>query len=136
MGRRADPMGADQGLAMSFGMTPRQSRCLAFIRTYVSENEGESPSYDEIASGLGLRSKNSVWRMIKALEGRGLIRRLPGYARAIEVVDPDSSLDAGTELMLRTYCSAMGLARKVVIAAALREYLRAHSIQPANGGHQ
>lgn len=123
---------------MSFGMTPRQSRCLAFIRTYATEHDGESPSYDQIAAGLGLRSKSGVWRMIEALEGRGFIRRMPGHARAIEIVDvdPDSSIDAGTELALRTYCHVTGLGRQAVVTDALREYFLAHPVPPAAGGTQ
>lgn len=136
VGGRADSLAADRrrgASPMSFGMTPRQSKCLAFIRTYVAEHEGESPSYDEIAAGLHLRSKSGVWRMIEALEARGFIRRMPGHARAIELVDvnSDSSIDAGTELALRTYCHGTGLARQAVVTDALREYFRAHPMPGA-----
>lgn len=48
--------------------------------------DGMSPTFDEIARKLNLRSKSGVTRLVDALEGRGFIRRLPNRARAIEVL--------------------------------------------------
>jgi len=52
---------------------------------------GVPPSFDEMKDALDLRSKSGIHRLIKALEERGFIRRLPNRARAIEVLRlPDS----------------------------------------------
>lgn len=120
---------------MTVGMTPQQSQCLKFIRDHVATHDGESPSYDEIAAGLNLRSKSGVWRMIEGLEQRGLVRRLPGQSRALEIIDvePGSAIDAGTELALRTYCHVTGLAKRFVVTDALREYFKAHPAQSPGG---
>jgi repressor LexA len=65
-------------------MTPRQQDCLEFVRRYVEEN-GYSPSYDELRVALGLTSKSVVYRIVNALIGRGHLRRegRPGSARAL-----------------------------------------------------
>ncbi len=70
------------------GLTRRQTKCLAFIKKYIAENNDVPPSFDEIKDGMDLRSKSGVHRVISALEERGLIRRIRNRARAIEVVDP------------------------------------------------
>lgn len=68
-------------------MTPRQKQLLEFIRAYKAEHSGVSPSILEMMIALGLHSKGGVHRLITGLEQRGLIRRLPYRARAIEIVD-------------------------------------------------
>src|SRR6185436_10181566 len=44
------------------------------------------PSFVEMKDALDLRSKSGIHRLIKALEERGFIKRLPNRARAIEVI--------------------------------------------------
>jgi SOS-response transcriptional repressor LexA len=63
------------------GLTPRQRELLA----YISERE-LCPSFDEMRRALGYASKEGVGRILRALEERGYIRRLPNRARAIEVL--------------------------------------------------
>jgi SOS-response transcriptional repressor LexA len=48
------------------------------------------PSFDEIAAGIGLKSKSGVHRLVCGLEQRGVIRRLRGKRRAIEFTAPDN----------------------------------------------
>ena len=50
---------------------------------------GRVPTYDEIKDMVGLKSKSSVQRVLNQLAAKGLIRRLPAKARAIEVVGKD-----------------------------------------------
>ena len=72
-------------------LTAKQRELLMFIRQRLDEN-GISPSFDEMREALDLKSKSGVHRLISALEERGFIRRLPNRARALEVVKlPDSS---------------------------------------------
>lgn len=63
-----------------------QNRCIAFLDSYIRRTGGVSPCYDEIARGCGLTSKSQVNRLMQSLEHSGRIRRMPGRARAIEVV--------------------------------------------------
>jgi repressor LexA len=71
-------------------LTAKQRELLMFIRERLDEN-GISPSFDEMREALDLKSKSGVHRLISALEERGFIRRLPNRARALEVVKlPDS----------------------------------------------
>lgn len=68
-------------------MTPRQSELLHFIENFMRSNR-IAPSYDEIASALGLKSRGNVHRLLLALEERVKIQRLSNHARAIRVVYP------------------------------------------------
>jgi repressor LexA len=66
-------------------LTRKQHELLMFIHERLKE-AGVPPSFDEMKDALDLRSKSGIHRLIKALEERGFIRRLPNRARAIEVV--------------------------------------------------
>ena len=73
------------------GTTHRQAELLAFIDRYQRENDGVAPSFEEMKFAVGLRAKSGVHRLLKALEERGLIRRLSYRARAIEIL-PDTGV--------------------------------------------
>ncbi|MBI3453775.1 MAG: transcriptional repressor LexA [Rhodospirillales bacterium] len=66
-------------------LTRKQYELLMFINRHLNEN-GVSPSFDEMKEALGLRSKSGIHRLITGLEERGFIHRLPHRARALEVV--------------------------------------------------
>lgn len=53
----------------------RQREVLNFVNEFI-EIKGYSPSYQEIADGLGLSSKGSVARHIETLEAQGLLQRV------------------------------------------------------------
>lgn len=67
-------------------LTRKQHELLGFIDQYIIASDGVCPSYDEMAEGMGVKSKSSIHRLVKGLEGRGFIRRIAGGKRAIEVV--------------------------------------------------
>lgn len=69
------------------GLTPRQQGCLDFIKATIAARS-YPPTYDEMAAALQLHSRSGIQRIVIGLERRGLIRRIPGRARAIEVVEP------------------------------------------------
>src|SRR5215217_7961374 len=72
-------------------LTRKQHELLMFIHERLKET-GIPPSFDEMKDALDLASKSGIHRLIKALEERGFIRRLPNRARALEVVRlPDSA---------------------------------------------
>jgi repressor LexA len=66
-------------------LTRKQHELLLFIHQRLSET-GVSPSFEEMKDALDLKSKSGVHRLIRALEERSFIRRLPNRARALEVV--------------------------------------------------
>jgi repressor LexA len=66
-------------------LTRKQHELLMFVHERLKES-GIPPSFDEMKDALDLRSKSGIHRLIKALEERGFIRRLPNRARALEVV--------------------------------------------------
>ena len=66
-------------------LTAKQRELLIFIDERLNE-DGVSPSFDEMREALDLKSKSGVHRLISALEERGFIRRLPNRARALEVL--------------------------------------------------
>lgn len=68
------------------GLTEMQGRCLGIIRSAI-DTKGVAPSFDEMMVALGLSSKSGVKRLLDGLEERGAIRRLPGRARAIEIIE-------------------------------------------------
>src|SRR5512139_1393847 len=66
-------------------LTRKQNELLMFINKRLND-DGVSPSFDEMKEALHLKSKSGIHRLITALEERGFLRRLPHRARALEVV--------------------------------------------------
>ena len=66
-------------------LTKKQLKLLEFLKKY-KEKEGIFPSYEEMKAGLGLKSKSGIFGLITELEERGFLKRLPGRARALEVI--------------------------------------------------
>jgi repressor LexA len=69
---------------MSMALTKRQKEVLDFIADFVEQN-GYSPSYEELAHGLKLASLATVHKHIQALESRNYLRRLFNQSRSLEV---------------------------------------------------
>lgn len=57
-----------------------------FINDFTS-TRGESPTYREIMAALGLSSVSAVAEHIDNLVKKGFLRKVPGAARSLEVVD-------------------------------------------------
>ena len=66
-------------------LTKSQHECLAYIADRLQEF-GICPSYDEIRHHLDLKSKSGINRIMRGLEERGFIRRLPYRSRAVEII--------------------------------------------------
>jgi repressor LexA len=66
-------------------LTRKQYELLVFINKRLNE-DGVSPSFDEMKEALRLRSKSGIHRLITGLEERGFLRRLPHRARALQVI--------------------------------------------------
>ena len=54
----------------------RQQQICTFIAEYY-DSKGYSPSYREIANGVGLRSTSTVHYYVKMLEENGRVKSLP-----------------------------------------------------------
>lgn len=63
----------------------RHKDLLHFIRAEM-ETKGIAPSFDEMLVFTGTSSKSGMERIMRDLEGRGFIRRMPRRARAIELL--------------------------------------------------
>src|SRR5438105_15278353 len=65
-------------------VTKRQKQVLDFIAHFVDDN-GYSPSYDEIAHGLGLASLATVHKHISALESKQYLKRGFNQSRSLDL---------------------------------------------------
>lgn len=70
---------------MSCSPTPRQFDFLRFVRGFQLA-KGYSPSFAEVAAGLGLNRRSSAHELLLAMAGRGLARNTPGKPRSIELL--------------------------------------------------
>ena len=74
-------------------LTKRQLEAFEFIDAEITRTGGKSPSFDEIKDHLRLKSKSGVFRLMRALEDRGFIRREKRVRRAITILRrPDKNL--------------------------------------------
>jgi SOS-response transcriptional repressor LexA len=105
------------------GMTRRQSDCLAFIKAFIVERS-IPPTFEEIADGLQLKSKSSVERLVGGLEGRNLIRRIPGRARAIEIVTPENMQAVLLNSEIYSLVRAYAWSQRIGLDCAANELLR------------
>lgn len=111
-------------------LTPKQHDLLMFIKGRLDES-GVSPSFEEMKDALGLHSKSGIHRLIKALEERGFIRRLPNRARALEVIKLPLDEQAATPAPKPTPITSHG---GNVISANLGRSTPIATAEPANEG--
>ena len=67
-------------------LTRRQKEVMDFLSSFIEKN-GYSPSYEEIAGGLGLASLATVHKHIQALETKQYLRRSYNHSRSLEIGD-------------------------------------------------
>ncbi len=67
-------------------LTRRQKEVMDFLSQFIADH-GYSPSYEEIASGLGLASLATVHKHIQALETKQYLRRSYNHSRSLEIGD-------------------------------------------------
>lgn len=70
-------------------VTRRQKEVLDFLSSFVARN-GYSPSFEEIARGMGLKSLATVHKHITNLEKKGLLDRVHNRSRSIDLLPPGS----------------------------------------------
>jgi repressor LexA len=66
-------------------ITRRQKEVIDFLSSFTSQN-GYSPSYEEIAQGLGLSSLATVHKHVTNLQNKGLLLRAHNRSRSIDVL--------------------------------------------------
>lgn len=92
-------------------MTPKQKILLDYIKKFQKKN-GYSPSFEEMKSAMGLKSKSGIHRLIRGLEERGYIEVLPHRARAIEVLKTKKEhapVDLKTWVVMKIFIESKGL---------------------------
>ena len=67
-------------------ITKKQQAVLNYLEDFTEEN-GYSPSYREIMTGLGLSSVSAVAEHIDNMVSKGILKKVPGAARSLEVLD-------------------------------------------------
>ena len=67
-------------------ITKKQQAVLDFWQDF-TEEKGYSPSYREIQAGLGLSSVSAVAEHIDNMVARGILKKVPGAARSLEILD-------------------------------------------------
>jgi repressor LexA len=80
-------------------VTRRQKEILDFLESFVSRN-GYSPSFEEIARGMGLKSLATVHKHITNLEKKGLLDRVHNRSRSIDVLPPGARSRSSDRLPL------------------------------------
>jgi repressor LexA len=71
----------------TMAITRRQHEVYTFIHRFVEQN-GYSPSFEEIGEGLGLSSLATVHKHVSNLEKKGLLKRDYNRSRSIDLVAP------------------------------------------------
>lgn len=69
-------------------LTERQNEAYEFIRSYLRRHS-KPPTMKEIGEALGIRSTNGVYKLLKALEKKGHIRREKHAARGLELIEDE-----------------------------------------------
>lgn len=71
---------------MTIKLTKKQLAVLNYIEDF-TEERGMSPTYREIQTGLELASVSAVAEHIDNLVEKGVLKKTPGAARTLEVLD-------------------------------------------------
>jgi repressor LexA len=86
------------------GLTQKQRACLDAIEAHLARTRA-MPSVEDLRRALGFASKAAALRLLRQLEERGRISRLPQRARAIRLLQAEAC----------PYCSE-SLARQAEVA--------------------
>ncbi len=81
-------------------LTRSERRVLEYIRRHLEENNYESPSYEEIARGVGLRSASNIQAHLEKLMAKGYLTKRPNSHRSIELTAPRRFTSGSEELPL------------------------------------
>ena len=68
-------------------LTPRQADALRFIAGFLRAN-GYSPTFEEVAAGLGLASKGAAFNLVESLSERGAVKIRRSKRNKITLLEP------------------------------------------------
>ena len=112
-------------------MTRQQARLLQFISDYRREHGGDvSPSLDEMAGALGLRSKAGIHRLLTRLEEAGRVARDPRRVRSVRLVDPTVTVPEFRAIVLRL-AEREGVAGTVGLLQSIADQLATRLVRTA-----
>jgi len=80
-------------------VTRRQKEVIDFLEAFVARN-GYSPSFEEIARGMGLKSLATVHKHITNLEKKGMLDRVHNRSRSIDLLPPGTRTRSSLKLPL------------------------------------
>lgn len=84
----------------------RQRQIIDYLTQYIQQN-GYSPTLQEIATAIGVSSLATIHEHLEALIRKGVIRKYEGAVRGIELIDRRlNKTNAGIELPLMGYIAA------------------------------
>lgn len=101
--------------------TKRQAEYLAFIRAF-TDRWGIPPSFEEIGRHFTTTAP-SVNNMVKTLETRGFLTRIPGRARTLRVILPERPYTQAEPPQDRTVSRDIEVATAVQLASLVIERL-------------
>ena len=67
-------------------MTRKQAELRTYIKKYINKN-GYSPSFNEMMTGVGLKSKSGIHRLVEGLVKQGKIKRVKFTRRSVELAN-------------------------------------------------
>ena len=67
-------------------MTRKQAELRTYIEKYINDN-GFSPSFEEMMLGVGLKSKSGIHRLVEGLVKQGKIKRVKFTRRSVELTN-------------------------------------------------
>jgi repressor LexA len=80
-------------------VTRRQKEVIDFLEAFVARN-GYSPSFEEIARGMSLKSLATVHKHITNLEKKGMLDRVHNRSRSIDLLPPGTRTRSSLKLPL------------------------------------
>ena len=79
-------------------LTVKQKNLLDYLKSYYSERM-VFPTFDEMRFKLNIKSKSGIHKLLKSLEEKNYIKRLPHKARALTINNFENKID-DTEISL------------------------------------
>ena len=77
-------------------LTLKQKKLLDFLKIYY-KNKKLFPTFDEMKNNLNIKSKSGIHKLLKSLEEKGFIKRIPHKARALEIKNSSTTSNFANE---------------------------------------
>jgi SOS-response transcriptional repressor LexA len=115
----------------AFSLTRPQQKLLGFIVSYQAQH-GLSPSFSDMATGLGIKSRYVLVNLMHGLKERGYVDWIPRHKRSIVVKrQPVFTLRPEVLAELYRFCEASGESPVAVVADAVALHLESFAAEKA-----